>query len=476
MGGSSMKKILKWIGIVIGAIVLLVVLASVAIMLIVDKDMIASQMEGALNRHVTIGDISVGIFSVISGIEVEDVKISNFKSPERLEALQGKPVAENDLFVGLKAFRFRVSFLPLLSKRFVLRELVLYEPKINVIKYRSGAYNFDDLITPGKGEEVKEEKKEAPSKPFTADDLPVGITIGKVGVERGVLTYIDSGLGQTFQVYGLTVLVHSIEIDPDALDKKNSVGLRIGMGIKTVGKVQTGSVKSFDIGFAVNGKVIPFDRKTRIANPEISARVGLPYGNMTGLMIFEKIKSIDALAKYSGKLDFLKKDITWKNAHVNVWYKGGTAKLSDGRIKTDDFELEFGGMTNIHSKTIGLDVDMTLDEKHGDAIKSGIEKNARKVIKGKVKDYVKAESVAETAFKRLVNDEGRVYLRYRVSGTLSDPDTKLLHPRLPSLGDMVADAAGGVKDIAKEKAKDAGKKVADEAQKKLKKKLKKFKF
>ena len=470
-----MKKILKWIGIVIGAVVLLVVLASVVVMLIVDKEMIASQMEGALNRHVTIGDISVGIFSVISGIEVEDVKISNFKSPEKLEALQGKPVAENDLFVGLKAFRFRVSFLPLLSKRFVLKELVLYEPKINVIKYKSGAYNFDDLITPGKAEEVKEEKEE-PSKPFTADDLPVGITIGKVGVERGLLTYIDSGLGQTFQVYNLTALVHSIEIDPDALDEKNSVGLRIDMGIKTVGKVQTGSVKSFDIGFAVNGKVIPFDRKTRVANPEVSARVGLPYGNMTGLMIFEKIKSIDAIAKYSGKLDFLKKDITWKNAMVNVWYKGGTAKLSDGRIKTDDFELAFEGMTNIHRKTIGLDVDMTLDEKHGAKIQSGIEKNAKKVIKGKVKDYVKAEDVAETAFKRLVNDEGRVYLKYKVSGTLSNPDTKLLHPKLPSLGDMVADAAGGIKDIAKEKAKDAGKKVADKTKKTLKKKLKKFKF
>jgi hypothetical protein len=241
--------------------------------------------------------------------------------------------------------------------------------------------------------------------------------------------------------------------------------------------VQTGSVKSFDIGFAVNGKVIPFDLKTREANPEISVRVGLPYGTMTGLMIFEKIKSIDALTKYSGKLDFLKKDINWKNAMVNVWYKGGTAKLSDGRIKTDDFELNFAGMTNIHRKSIGLDVDMTLAEKHGDTIRSGIEKNVGKVIKGKIKDYVKAEDVAKTAFKRLVNEEGRVYLKYRVSGTLSDPDTKLLHPKLPSLSDMVSEAAGGIKDIAKEKAKDAGKKVADKAEKKLKKKLmKKFKF
>ena len=213
-----MKKVLKWLGIAIGAIVALVIIASVVIMLVVDEKMISEQMEKAINRHVVIENISVGIFSVVSGIEVNNVQISNFKTAKQLEALKDKPVSKGDIFVGLKAFKFKLKFLPLLKMKFVLREITLYEPVINVVKNKNGKFNFDDLTKPGpKTEEpaVKEEpKKEGPAKPFTADDLPISITIGKIGIEKGQLKYEDQSLGQTFQIYDLTTLIHSINIDP----------------------------------------------------------------------------------------------------------------------------------------------------------------------------------------------------------------------------------------------------------------------
>ena len=157
-----MKKVLKWTGIVIGGLVLLVVIASVALMFIVTKDMVAEQMEKALNRHVTIGDIDVSVFAVLSGIEVKEVAVSNFKTPGELTALKGKPVAATDVFVGLKAFNFKLRFLPLLSGRVELRELVLYEPVINVVRYASGLFNFSDLMAPKKM--TPEEKAEALKK------------------------------------------------------------------------------------------------------------------------------------------------------------------------------------------------------------------------------------------------------------------------------------------------------------------------
>ena len=128
-----MKKILKWLGIVIGAVFALIIIASIVIMIIVDKQMIEDQMEKALNRQVAIEDIDVGIFSVVSGIEVKGVQISNFKTPKQLEKLKDKPVPKSDLFVGLKAFVFKLKFMPLLSGNVELRELMLYEPVINAV-------------------------------------------------------------------------------------------------------------------------------------------------------------------------------------------------------------------------------------------------------------------------------------------------------------------------------------------------------
>jgi len=490
-----MKRVLKWLGGIIGVIILLIVIASIAVYVIVDKPFIEKQMRGALHRHATIGDISVGIFSVISGIEVKDVKISNFKTEKQLTALEGKPVPAGDLFVGLKAFKFKVQFLPLLQKQFVLKELTLYEPKINVIKNEKGVFNFDDLLVakPMTAEEKAEAEKEAreeakrlaeeaknPSKPLTVDDIPIAVNVGKIGIEKATITYEDKQFQQTFQIYDLTALVHSIDIDGKALDKKNQVKINVDMGIKTMGQMKTGTVQSFDILLSIKGSVKPFDVKTRRLDPEVTVKMGSPKGTLTGLQILEKAKDVEALSKYCGKLNFLGKDVRWKNGYMKVWYKAGTVKIDEGDIKTDDYQLSFKGKTNINTKAVDAELDMVLADKHGKSIRSGIEKNAKKAITGAAGKYVTAEKVADLAMKPLQNKEGKVYLKYQVKGTMSDPKTNLVHPQLPSLGSLVKDAAGSVADAAVDKAKDVAadkaKAAADKGTKKATKKLKKKLF
>jgi len=477
-----MKKILKWVAIVIGSVFALIIIASIVLMLVVTKDMIAQQMEKALNRHVTIEKIDVSIFSVVSGIEVKGVAISNFKTPKQLEALKDKPVDKGDLFVGLDSFTFKLKFLPLLQGKFELRELLLTGPKINITRYQSGAFNFSDLMKPSKEEKkVEEVKKEEPSKPLTADTLPISITIGKVGIERGTITFVDQSLQQTFQLYNLNALVHDIEIDPKDLAKKNQVKLKLDIGIKTIGKTSGGSVESFDIGLASRGTVKPFDLKTRILNPEIALKAGSPYGTMTGLQIFDAIKSNETLANYAGKFDFLSKDVKWKNGYVDIWYKGGLLKITNGKISTDDYAGNFKADVNFNTKAVNADIDMTLNEKHNKSIYNGIEKNASKLIKGDVAKYVKPDKVAEKAFGYLTNKEGKVFLQFLVTGTMDNPKTRLVAPKLPSLMDVIKDIGGDVADVAKEKVKEKAKettqkavekgtdKVKDKATKKLKK-------
>ncbi|HQL82766.1 MAG TPA: AsmA family protein, partial [Spirochaetota bacterium] len=152
------KTILKILGGIVAFIFVLIIAASIAIMFIVNKGMIEEQMKKALNRHVQIEDISVGIFSIVSGIEVNKVTISNFKTENQLKALEGKPVPAGDVFVRMESLRLKLKFLPLLKKQFMLKELVLYAPTVNISRSKAGVFNFDDLTRPKKL--TKEEQAE----------------------------------------------------------------------------------------------------------------------------------------------------------------------------------------------------------------------------------------------------------------------------------------------------------------------------
>ena len=501
---SVFKTVLKVIGGVFAVILVSILGASIAIMIIVDKPFVEGKMAAALHRQVSIGAVNVSVFSVLSGIEVKEVAVSNYKTDKEIEALKGKPVSAADTFVGLKSFNFKVAFGPLLHKQFVLKELTLYSPVANIVRYKNGQFNFSDLLVqkPMTAEEkaaaekaakeeaakkAKEAKEAAaaPAKPLSADDIPVKISVGKVGTENGTVRFTDEATAQQVEIYNLTAKVYDISIDPKNLSSDDIVKIKAGFGIKTVGKVSSGSsVKSFDITTSLDGSVIPFDKKTRLLNPEIILKAGSPKGNMTGLQVFDKLKSTSALEKYCGKFDFLKDDISWSDAFVSIWYKDSLVKMSDGRIKTGDYTMNFGGELNIASMAIKSSVDLTLSEKHTATVRSGIKKNSEKLITSQMKKVVTADKVADLAMKPLVNGEGKIYIKYDIKGTLTSPDANMIAPKLPDLKDIVKEAAGDLADAAKDKAKEEAakkgaevKKAAEEkAKKDAGKKLKKLKL
>lgn len=484
---KMIKKILKWSGIAIGSLVALIVIAGVAVMLIVDKKMIEKAMEDSLNRQVRIGEVNIGLFSAISGIEVKDVNISNYKSKKALEKLEGKPVARNDIFAGLGGFNFKFSVVPILSGNIVLNELILHEPKINIVRYSNGLFNFSDLLVSKKlteeekAELARKESEKAETPPLKADDIPVAVSVGQIGIEKGSVNIYDQKTKQRISIYNLTAKLFDIEIDPGDLKNRDNIKLLVRAGIKTVGKSNSKSFKSFDISLNTDGNIIPFDRKTRILNPEIVLKAGSPNGTMNGLQLFESMKSVEALDKYSGKFNFLKKEMKWKDSFVTIWYKNGIVKLTDGKIKTSDYLMTLKGTINTNNDKVNIDSDMLLNKKHTASVKGQIKKKAGKLITGRVKDYLTSDEVADAAMSDLTNKDNQIELAYKVKGTLSKPKTKVVKPKLGSLKSIVSKAAKKASGKAVSKAKDKAKKVvrkkagkeakkaADKAKKKLKK-------
>lgn len=465
-----MARLLKWTGIVLGALLLLVIAAGVAFMLIVDEEMIAGRMEVALQRHVTIDALNVGIFSALSGIEVDGVRVSNHKKPEELAALRDKPVPDRDLFAGLEAFRLKFRLLPLLRGSVEIRELVLQAPTVNVVRRRDGTFNFSDLLErtpteskPSPGEDVRPDTAEAAGgrRPLSADDLPVRLQLGKLGIEDGTLTYRDARTGLGLEVYALDALVHSAEIDPAHLEEKNIVRIRMELGVRPTGRLPSDAVRTFDIGLGAEGSVKPFDVETRLLNPEVALRVGSPRGKLTGLRIFEAIQRVQALEPYTGRLDFLRDEVAWEDAELDLWYRDGTVKFSNGRIVTNDFDLDFSGATHTQRKTVDLDVGMVLAAGHTQAIRAEIEQNMRKQLKGDVARFLPPEKVAAVVMKRLTNDQGRIALGFHVGGTVGAPRAKLVRPELPPANQLVREMSHDLQDVAREAAKQEAQKAVE---------------
>jgi hypothetical protein len=465
-----LKKILITIGCLIAVILIVIVAAGVFIMMKVDKAFIESQMCKVLNRQVHIEKIDASIFSIVSGIEVKNIAISNFKTPEQLTTLTGKPVAAGDVFTSMESLRFKVMIRPLLDKQFVLKELVLYSPVVNLARSKEGVLNCDDLMKSKKQDaDKKEEEAKKQAKPLTADDIPVAIAVGEIGIKNGAINYYDGKTDQRFQVYKLTALAYDIAIDPKNLEKKDEIKIKLGMGIKTVGPMKTGSVESFDITIEVPGKVIPFDVKTRLLEPEIIVHVSIPDGQITGLKILKTIADIPVLGDYLGAyISFLKGKQEWKGSNiagVDARYKAKKADLSNGKLDLKEANLLFRGAVNTESKALDMTLDMVMKKEINDGVKKGLAQKLDEVIKTPdVKKYADSGKIVVAVMQPLLNKDGLIDLKFKVTGTAQKPDVKMTQPKLDSLNSTLQKSVG---KLAIDAGKTAGKELIKEGEKKL---------
>ena len=227
-----------------------------------------------------------------------------------------------------------------------------------------------------------------------------------------------------------------------------------------------------------SGNVKPFDLKTRKLDPEVSVHAGSPDGMITGLQIFNAIAGNKIIDKYIGNaLSFLKGKQSWKGsklAYVDVWYKAGTAKISNGNLKLTETWLLFDGMMNTITKEMDVNLELELQKSRHNAVRVGIRRQIESGLKQiGAKKYVDAEKITDVAMKPLLNKNGRVYLKFKISGTTSTPDAALTFPALGSIGDIIKQVAG---DVVLEAGKEAGKKAAEDGAKKLIKKAPKIKL
>src|ERR1700690_2161548 len=130
--GGHMRRILKWLGIVVA--VLIVVVISLPFLINVNqfKPMLESQLSTALNREVKLGNLKL---SILAGeVTADDLSVSE-------DQAFGKPA-----FISAKALNVGAQIWPfLMSRKLIVTYLTIDQPQIALVQAPSGSWNFSSL-------------------------------------------------------------------------------------------------------------------------------------------------------------------------------------------------------------------------------------------------------------------------------------------------------------------------------------------
>ena len=148
-----MKRALKWIGIVVVVLIVVVLVLPFLINVNSFRPRIESELTNALGRKVTVGNLSLSLWS--GSLAADDIAIAD------------DPAFSTSPFIRAKALNVGVEVVPLiLSKTLHVTDLTLSQPQVALLRDRSGKWNFSNLgnAAPAKKSGAPSEAGGAPSK------------------------------------------------------------------------------------------------------------------------------------------------------------------------------------------------------------------------------------------------------------------------------------------------------------------------
>ncbi len=202
-----MGKAVKWTGIIIGGLIVLIVLILLIAPMFIDvqkyKPRIEAEVAKATGRPFTIGgDLKLSLFpwAVIAFSDLHLGSPQGFKEKD---------------FLSIKSFDAQVKLLPLISKDLQVKRFVVVGPRIVFEKDKDGRANWKGL---GKSSKKVTEKKTEEKKDKEArrafEGLPIkGLTVGEFAVREGKALWIDGTTGNRREIKDLTLELKDVSLD-----------------------------------------------------------------------------------------------------------------------------------------------------------------------------------------------------------------------------------------------------------------------
>lgn len=323
-----MAKMLKWVGIVVAALIVLIIAVLLIVPRFVDinkyKPRIESMVSESTGRSFSIGgDIDLTLFPW-AGVSLSDVHLGNAKG-----------FKEKD-FVSVEHFEVRVKLLPLISKDFQVKRFVVKGPKIALERDKTGRGNWEDLAKP------REEKK-AEKRPVSDRKLSLAIkniTVGEFAITSGELVWIDHQKGTEQRLTEI-----NLGLDPITLDQP--IGLQLSARLDGQPIEVKGEVGPLGMPFG-EGKV-PILLNVKALDTLVARLRGF-FADLRQEPRFSMMMEVDPFSprKLAEAVGFdLSKKVEDPNALKEISLKmniAGTAKavtLKDGLLRLDDSSLTF---------------------------------------------------------------------------------------------------------------------------------------
>jgi len=183
-------KVLKWVLITAGAIVLLAAGALAFIAATFDPNQYKAQAAAVVKektqRTLTVeGDVRLMLFPKL-GVHLGKTRLSEVRS-------------EKD-FAQLDDMRVSLALIPLLSRQVVVDEVRLTGLHANLVKRKDGKTNFDDLLgREPKGNAPSNQTSGRPAEPAKGQ-LPVKLEVDGVTISKADLTWKDETTGGNYEI------------------------------------------------------------------------------------------------------------------------------------------------------------------------------------------------------------------------------------------------------------------------------------
>jgi len=342
-----MNKMIKWIGIIVGSMAVLIILVLIIVPFFFDiqkfKPTIEQQITKAAGRTFTIGgDIKLSLFP-LAGLSFSDVHLGN---PDGF--------TEKD-FISVKSLDVKVKFLPLLSKDIQVKRFVIIGPRIVLEKTKNAGASWQGI---GKKDAEVEKAQEGSGMKIK------GLSVAEFSVSEGELLYIDQATGTRKEIKALTIelkdvslerplkLAVSANVDGKTVSiegEAGPIGKEPGKGAMTVDL----SVKAMDaLSITIQGSATDVASKPKF-DLNISAENFSPRDLINGLMSDFKLNTKDPEVL--------------KTMSARMKIKGSTENIdiSDGTIELDQSKMTFSASVKEFAKP-DLVFNMNLDKLDAD--------------------------------------------------------------------------------------------------------------
>ena len=190
-----MKKIFKFFLIlfIIFAILILGAIIALKIMFPMEKikAQLQEQVKSKINREIDFKDVSLSL----KGISITDF------------ALSEKTTFKDGTFISAQKASAQVDLKALLHKQIKIDTIGLENLTINIIKYKDGKFNFDDLISKEQTTQSSETKQ--------AESSLIDISAKQVYTKDAVINFNDETAEMKFSINNLNIQVDNFDYNDD---------------------------------------------------------------------------------------------------------------------------------------------------------------------------------------------------------------------------------------------------------------------